>query len=421
LQLTDTQAAHSTPAILHSSQLTLAGTRLAERSTAKDAFKFALIVWLVSRLALSLLGGTILAVAPDSTRDHVRRDYPHLTLPTRDLYGYTLGVWSIYDVPVYTSIAEHGYTGDVGWQTAYFPGYPLLIKLLSFPLLGEYLLSALLIANLCALLFFWYLYRLVDMDYGPEVARRAVLWSAIFPTSFFLFMGYTESVILFAMVAAIFHARKGQWWAAGLLSGLAGITKQPGIFILVPLLYILWQEVRANRHDRPLHRLARGAWLLLCPLAALSYTAYRYLFISAPIQSVTDMGGTQHLAFPGLPLLKALGAISPVNPMLPFNLMDIFFTLLTVALTFGVILKVRQMPYVLFSIAVCLANLAIYVPGYLHRPEVNSPRRLLLIFPIFILLALLTPDHKRFKPLAYTSVAIYVVMAGLFANWIFVS
>ena len=191
MQLSNTQANSSAITTLKPGQVVAANPRTAERSAAKDAFRFALVVWLISRLALSVLGATIMAVAPDSTHDHVRRDYPDVTLPNHDLYGYTVGVWNIYDVRYYTDIAEHGYSGDLGWQTAYFPGYPLLIKLFSFPLMGDYLLSALVVANLFALLFFWFLSRLVDMDYGAQVARRAVVWAAIFPSSFFLFMGYT--------------------------------------------------------------------------------------------------------------------------------------------------------------------------------------------------------------------------------------
>jgi 4-amino-4-deoxy-L-arabinose transferase-like glycosyltransferase len=421
LHLSNTQGNHSTTGTFGPGHATRTGSLGVERTAARDAFRFALVVWLISRMALTILGATIMAAAPDWTRDHVRRDYPDVSLPNHDLYGYSIGVWNIYDVPVYTDIAEHGYGGDLWWQTAYFPGYPLLIKLFSFPLLGEYLLSALLVANLFALLFFWCLYRLVDMDYGAEVARRAVIWAAIFPTSFILFMGYTESIMLAAMVGAVYFARRGTWWLAGLLSGLAALTKQPGIFILLPLAYILWQEVRANRHDRPYRRLLQGTWLLLCPLTALSYTLYRYLFISVPIQDLTDVGGTQRLAFPGYPLLQAVSVIKPDNPMLPYNLMDIFFAMLTIALVAGVIIRVRSWPYVLFAVTVGLANLSVYVDGYINRPEVNSPRRLLLIFPIFILLALVTHNRKLFKPLAYISAALYIVLAGLFTNWVFVS
>ncbi len=421
MQAANTQSSAGAVAALATGRTTTTGPLALERSTAKDALRFALTVWLVSRVALSILGATILAFAPDSSHEHVRRDYPDVVLPDRDLYGYTIGVWNIYDVRYYVEIAQHGYSGDLGWQTAYYPGYPILVKLFSFPLMGNYLLSTLVVANLFALLFFYFLYRLVNLDYGADVARRAVIWSAIFPASFFLFMGYTESIVLAGMVGALYYARTGKWWLAGLLSGLAACTKQPGIAIILPLAYIFWQQFWPNRRDHPLRGLSQGAWLLLCPLAAGSYLVYRYLFISTPIQGITDVGGAQRLDFPGLPLIQALGAIKPDNTLLAFNLMDIFFTILTIVLVAGVAIKVRSVPHTLFSIALGLMNLSVTMYVYVDRPEVNSPRRLLLAFPIFILLALITPTQKRFKPLAYFSAGLYIVMAGLFANWIFIS
>ena len=391
------------------------------RSVALEGLKYAFIVWLVVRLVLSAWGALIMAVAPEESHAHIYHDYPDVVLPQHDLYGYTIGVWNIYDVRHYITIAERGYEADPGWLPAYFPGYPLLIKLVSPFLLGNSLLAALLIANACALIFFWYLYRLVEMDYGPEIARRAVLFSAIFPSSFFLFMGYTEAPLLAAMVAAVFYARRDKWTLAGLLAGAAAFIKQPGIFILVPLVCIYWQQYIANKPKwNPLVKL-NWAWLLLAPLAALAYSAYRYFYIAAPISGAADLGGAQKLTIIGYPLLKAVQAIGADETMLPFDLMDIAFTLLTVALVVGVLVKVRYAPYRLFMLALGVTNLSVYMYSYIFRPEVNSPRRLLIAFPLFIFLALITPSRRVYRLLAYTSAALFLVMSGLFANWIFVS
>ena len=151
------------------------------RSVAWEGLKYAFVVWLVVRLVLSAWGALVMTIAPESSHAHIYRDYPDVVLPRHDLYGYTIGLWNIYDTRHYISIAEHGYVGDLSWMTAYFPGYPLAIKLVTPLVLGDSLLAALVLSNACALLFFWYLYRLVAMDFGEKVARRAVL----FPASFF--------------------------------------------------------------------------------------------------------------------------------------------------------------------------------------------------------------------------------------------
>ena len=256
---------------------------------------------------------------PESSHADIYRDYPDVVFPKHDLYGYTIGLWNIYDVRHYITIAEQGYQADPSWLPAYFPGYPLLIKAATPLMLGNSLLAALVIANVCAVLFFWYLYRLVEMDFGADIARRAVVLSAVFPSAFFLFMGYTEAPLLAAMVASLFYARRGNWWLAGLLAGAAALIKQPGIFIIIPLACIYWQQYRPAKGIWPLGGKLNWAWLLLAPLSAFAYSLYRYIYIAAPISDASDMGGKQKLAIPGYPLVKAIQAIGPDNTLLPFN------------------------------------------------------------------------------------------------------
>jgi hypothetical protein len=133
------------------------------------------------------------------------------------------------------------------------------------------------------------------------------------------------------------------------------------------------------------------------------------------------MGGGQKLAIPGYPLLAALGVVRPDNTFLACNLMDIAFTLITIALVVGVFTLRLSTPYRLFALVLAASNLSVYMYDYILRPEANSPRRLLLIFPIFIVLALITSSRRTYRLLAYLSGALFLVMSGLFANWIFVS
>ena len=46
--------------------------------------------------------------------------------------------------------------------------------------------------------------------------------------------------------------------------------------------------------------------------------------------------------------------------------MDIAFTLLTILLVAGVLIKVRSTPYRLFALAMGIANLSIYMYAYLY-------------------------------------------------------
>ncbi len=67
-----------------------------------------------------------------------------------------------------------------------------------------------------------YLHALVRLDHDRPTATRAVAFLLLCPTAVFLTAVYTESLLLLTMIAAVYHARRGQWWAAGLLGRRRG-------------------------------------------------------------------------------------------------------------------------------------------------------------------------------------------------------
>jgi len=223
------------------------------------------------------------------------------------------------------------------------------------------------------------------------------------------------------IVMSLYYAREQKWWLAGVLAACAAFVKQPGIFLLVPLAYMFWRQYRSYGKNWTVRQKLFWLWLLLAPLAALAFSLYRYLYIAQPITDAADMGGSQRLTFPGLPLFEALRVVRADNPVLAYNLMDIGFTLLMIGLLVGVALKVRNTPYLLYSLVIGLANLCIYMYTYLDRPEVNMPRRMLIIFPMFIFLALSLSNRRAYRMATYMSFALFLCLSGLFANWIFIS
>ncbi len=399
-----------------------------ERTVARDGLKFAFMVWLVMRLALSAWGALIATQTPDATYQAVHKVYPWVDLPHGDFNGYALGIWNVYDTPHYVSIAAHGYEANSGYLTAFFPGYPLMIKVMGTLLFGQYLLAAILVANICAIFFFWFLYRLVEVDYGEKIARRAVILSAVFPTSFFLLLAYTEAPLLAFTVAALYYGRQHKWWLAGILAGIAALIKQPGIFLIVPLGYMYWkQNVTCNeafpKAGTRFLKKFDWAWLLLIPLTAGSYYLYRYFFLQAGMTAVNDLGASEIVTLPGLPLVNALKMVHLDNPLLAANIMEIGFTILMIGAVAGIVLKIRSATYSLYAIILALVSLAVTQPESVSpfRPEIDMPRRVLIIFPIFIYLALVTPGKRAFFYVATVSSVLYLVLSGLFVNWFFVS
>ena len=104
--------------------------------------------------------------------------------------------WQRWDTLHYQAIAERGYEA---FDSALFvpPLYPGLIRLGSALMGTESLISALVVSNVAALAGMAAFYSLAREELAdPSWARRAVLYLSIFPTAFFWFAGYTESLLL---------------------------------------------------------------------------------------------------------------------------------------------------------------------------------------------------------------------------------
>ena len=152
-----------------------------------------------------------------------------------------LAAWNRWDTSQFTTIATQGY--DAPWRTAFFPLFPLLEAGLNF-LTHNALVAGLIIANLAMLGVFMVLYQIVQEDFNGELAARAVLYLALFPTAFFLASAYNESLFLCLSLLSFYHIRRGQWWWAGLWGLLAALTRSAGVCLLLPFAYEY-----ARQHD----------------------------------------------------------------------------------------------------------------------------------------------------------------------------
>src|SRR5215212_7069492 len=173
----------------------------------------------------------------------------------QEALGDFWGPWTHWDGQIYLSLAAAGYEANGPDRTAFFPLFPMLIRLgaaLGGPTaLWGVLIS--LVATFCAL---YFVYRIAEKHWVQKVARNAVLTFAFFPTAFFLNEVYTEA--LFVAFAA------GSYWAAyvrrdlllaGLWGALATATRNSGVLLLIPLVY-LWLRNRSEFGWRGLWELA---------------------------------------------------------------------------------------------------------------------------------------------------------------------
>src|SRR5438093_4373641 len=179
--------------------------------------------------------------------------------------------WNHWDAANFTRIAQYGY--QTIYDTAFFPLFPLLVKCIAF-LFGNngYIAIGMILSNLALLGAFFVLYQIATDMLGEQVGRRTLLYLCIFPTAFFFFAAYNESLFLFLTASSFLAMRRQKWWLAGILGLFAALTRSAGLLLVIPYLYELWvtRERIFGNQPSPAHKilsmLPRVSPVFLIPL-----------------------------------------------------------------------------------------------------------------------------------------------------------
>ena len=157
-------------------------------------------------------------------------------------------MWNRWDALHYQSLAQIGYsaTGEDRFSIVFYPLYPWLVRCVAI-VSRNYLAAGFLVSGAASIAAALLLRRLAELDHPPAVARRAVWFLFIFPTSYFLHIGYTESLFLALSLGCVLAARMNYWAAAGLLGAGACLTRVNGLLLGPTLLVEAWLQYRATR------------------------------------------------------------------------------------------------------------------------------------------------------------------------------
>jgi len=175
----------------------------------------------------------------------------------------------VWDAQFYVQIAQsgypHGYTYANGQLTgnnlAFFPLYPLLIRIVHTVSGLAWGTSAVVVAWLCAFAAAVVLHRLLRELVSERVAGFAVALVFCQPMAVSLWIAYTESLFLLLVAASLLAMRKESWLWAGLFSCLAGLTRSTGIAVSAALVVAV---LLAARRERRLSLRMAAATVLGC-------------------------------------------------------------------------------------------------------------------------------------------------------------
>lgn len=349
--------------------------------------------------------------------------WQHLTVqPMRNWDGF----W-------YSLIAEQGYDVHPA-TTAFWPLYPWTMRFVSevfgvTPELAGWALSN--VAFYAALVI---LYRLVRLEWGDGVARRSVWLLAFFPTAFYFSAVYSESFFLLFSVLAFYWARTGRWWQAGLAAACAALTRNVGVLLGIPMVIMFARQYRVHPRYWPSHSVA----LLLPALGPLIYFTYLGARFNNPLLTLdVQKGWAREQGMPwqtfqmasdqlGLAWLRMLLA-SPTWETLTshavrfsfseYESLDLIVTLLVLPL---VIYCLRKLPLEYSLYAAIVFVLPMFSPSTIH-PLMSFPRFTLVLFPLFVGLAVLTRNRWAFAAVLIPSVALLAVLTIQFSTWYWVA
>jgi hypothetical protein len=147
-----------------------------------------------------------------------------------------------WDGADYIHIATHGYDGAV--NTNFFPLYPLLIRLVHL-VVNSPLDSALLVSWAAFVGATYFYFKLIKHLYklkSNAEALRGMLFFLLFPTAAFLFVAYTESLFACLALGALYFSLQKRYVTATLLTLLATAVHDNGVFIVVLLVLVMWEQ-----------------------------------------------------------------------------------------------------------------------------------------------------------------------------------
>jgi hypothetical protein len=391
----------------------------------RPALGFALRVFVPWRVAVSVFALLLrILYAGDLSPDPVFRPYLGIPPVNGGWRGLLVGVWQRWDTLWYMLIAREGYSLE---DTRIFspPLYPWLMRLVGGTLGGggsALLVGGLIVSNLACLAFFSYLYALVAREWSAPLARRCVVYVAIFPTAFFLLAAYSESLFLLCVVAAFYHARLGRpgrrrWIVACLWASLAPLARLPGIVLVVPLgveFACQWRSLQRTEL-----RLAWwDAWPLCLPvLGGLAYPLYVRFVVGADslwapywVHRARFVG---RFAPPWQSVWQAMrvlasGHFRAIEPL------DLFFSLLFVVLT-GAAFVSLPLSYAIYMAVMLVGTLTKMGPV---QPLLSLSRYVLVLFPGFVLLARAGERSQWWnRAIVYPSIALALFCVGQFVLW----
>lgn len=318
--------------------------------------------------------------------------------------GAWLAIWQRFDANWYLSIAENGY-GGIGGDDHFPPLFPTLIRLLE-PLFGNAFLAGVFITHVTTLYVIKLLYdTFLEWD-GTTSAKRAIVFLLIFPTSFFLFSVYSESLFLMMALLSMLSMRTRSWVWAGFWAFCAILTRLQGAALVIPMLYLMWS-------DSPfLRKAAQWFGLMLPVLGGLFYLYLRSTQMTGDVLPFVESDWHAQIVPPWQTYWYAIQTLLSDH----FTFIDLLNWVVVTLFIILLIASWRKIPleYGLYS---AFSLLIILIRIVESQPLISMSRYALTLFPAFYALGLLGENPRARRFIIYPFMLLNLYLSAQFFSW----
>jgi hypothetical protein len=341
---------------------------LKQKIAGHPEYKYIFWLFLATRIVLTAVG----------TLARIFIKGPHNFVYSKFIW---LAVWGVWDSGWYLPLAKYGYSAIISNSPAtlgqanyaFFPLYPLLIKIFEI-VIRNYYIAGLLVTNISLIIACVYLYKLARLDFDQEISLRAIQYCLLWPVAFIFSGVFTESLYLALAIAAFYYARKNNWLVACILGFFLALTRPLGALIVIPLLYEYLRLI--NFYFKNIGR--QIFYFFLIPLGLALFSYYNYILTKNPFAFLQIQGawGRQLVN----PIRLIWGGLFHGDITSIFNSLFVL-SVISLVIIFYKKFRGSYLIFIAYSIIVPL----------LFGLE-SMPRYILVIFPLFILLAQITKN-----------------------------
>lgn len=372
-------------------------------STVLVGMRWCLVLWLASRVMFFLVAA---AVSAFPGTDHIPASQ------------WMFRVYSHQDSGHFFSIATSGYFPADGsdpqhLRPAFFPGYPLLVRLLAWCTGGAhpsdlvwYAAMAMItwIAAYAAAVQLWVFAQ--EHTGRQLIANIAVVAFLFGPYSVFLMASYSESLFLVFALGAWLAGLRHRWWLAGLLAAGATLVRVNGLFLAAALLVMFILQYRAADAENRRSHWASIAWLGLPGLSVIGYFGWLYSQTGHWNEwfLAQQTGWLRTTSWPWMALGRSVSRFWHRPPQLDLIFQDVMELVAAAVLIAAVIWLFKRKAWPEFTY-VGLTALSLLTSAY----YLSIPRSLLTCFPLFVMFGHMTVTGRLPK----SKLIVFVVLSAL--------